>query len=71
MENAGCIFLPAMGSRQGTSFYFNSNQEEGRYWAATSNYLAADVLSINYQAVSVGSYARSNGYFVRLVRDVE
>lgn len=80
MENAGCVFLPAAGSREGTTVGELAN---GYYWLATAapnGSLAqsfAFVYSVNPETsevtneVSYDNDNRKYGSSVRLVRDVE
>ena len=77
MENAGCIFLPATGSRNGTLVTMVDSY--GRYWSASffcdtqygSQYgaylLGFTSSSLNAESSMDHSYGRS----VRLVKDVE
>lgn len=70
MESAGCVFLPATGGRSGSSV--SNPGWYGYYWSATSS----GTISAYYVSFIPGSlepaysYNRSNGYSVRLVREV-
>lgn len=80
MENAGCVFLPAAGSREGTTVGELAN---GYYWLATAapnGSLAqsfAFVYSVNPETSEVTNVVSSDndnrkyGSSVRLVRNVE
>ena len=75
-ESAGCVFLPAAGSRAGV--YAASIATEGRYWS--SSYPSADAayymnftsgsLKPSSSEESLNYFSRSNGCSVRLVRDL-
>ena len=70
-ESAGCVFLPAAGSRGGSSVYNVGNY--GNYWFSTVSdtynaylvYFSSDNLAAGY------SRSRYSGCSVRLVREVE
>ena len=69
LENAGCLFLPLSGYRNGTTV--TGTGRYGNYWASTPSLslgsaynLAITVNGVNYSGVS-----RCNGNPVRLVRD--
>ena len=68
MENAGAVFLPAAGMRNGASIYFLNNY--CNYWSATSfgdSY--AFYVSATPNEVYVGNADRNNGHAVRLVKN--
>ena len=70
-ESAGCVFLPAAGSRDGTSVnYFGSN---GYYWSGTANGTSSAYRVSFYSSGGdpQNSTGREYGCSVRLVRDVE
>ncbi len=82
MENAGCVFLPAAGSREGTTVGALANV--GYYWSATAapNGSLAQSFCFKYSVNpetsevtnEVSTYdddSRKYGSSVRLVRDVE
>ena len=69
LERAGCVFLPAAGSRAGTNV--SNVGESGCYWsshASSRNYAGHLYFYGGYVYPSTGIY-RSRGYSVRLVRD--
>ena len=68
LENAGCVFLPASGSRFYTLVYEVS--ESGYYWSATY-YDISDTYILYFRLGTNPSYngSRYNGKSVRLVRD--
>ena len=70
MESAGCVFLPAAGLRNGTSV--SNVGSLGFYWSSTANDTGyAYNVFFNSGNVDPASYGdRSNGFSVRLVRDV-
>lgn len=67
MEEAGAVFLPAVGMRNGANIYFFNNY--CNYWSATS---FGDGYSFNLSATPneayVGNIDRSTGQAVRLVK---
>ena len=70
MESAGCVFLPAAGSR--TSENVSSVNSDGRYWSSTKagdNKAYRPYFSNNYVTTGNDVY-RHLGYSVRLVRDL-
>lgn len=78
LEDAGVVFLPAAGYREGTT-YSNYNQCAGAYWASETNiygnahylYFYENSSSSSYNTVSPESYtARNKGCSVRLVQTV-
>ena len=69
LEAAGAVFLPAAGSRRGTTV--RGVQSYGYYWSATrlsSNF--AYYLSVDSGAANVDGVNRGNGQSVRLVKDL-
>ena len=73
MESAGCVFLPAVGSRYGTAAY-GAGTYCG-YWSSsprTSNVNYAYYVYLNSGSLNPADYdTRYRGYSVRLVRQVE
>ena len=71
MENAGCVFLPAAGSRYQTSV-FMTGPVGGYYWS-NSNIAGntATNIAITPLGLSQVNSTRYSGYAVRLVRDVK
>ena len=70
-EDAGAVFLPASGNRNGTSVSLVGNY--GNYWSSSHNYLIGARYVGFYDTflnTNVYSY-RNDGYAVRLARDVE
>ena len=68
MQEAGAVFLPAVGVRNGASIYFFNNY--CNYWSATSfgdSY--AFYVSATPNEVYVGNADRNNGQAVRLVKN--
>ena len=80
MQNAGAVFLPAAGSRYGTTYSNTSTLAPGGYgyyWSATSyphdnnwNYAYKIYLSEDYMSTWYNSNSRYYGMSVRLVRSV-
>ena len=72
MENAGCVFLPAAGTRNGTTV--DEVGSLGVYWSSTA-YGVYNACSLYFDSSSMLPArlygARYFGYSVRLVRDVE
>jgi hypothetical protein len=69
LEANGAVFLPAAGSRKGTSL--NSVQSYGRYWSATEYDVdKADAFCFYDYGWHVGGYDRSLGQVVRLVTEL-
>lgn len=69
LEENGAVFLPAAGSRQGTSL--NSVQTYGRYWSATEYDMdKANAFCFYDYGCHVGGYDRSLGQVVRLVTEL-
>ena len=72
MEAAGCVFLPAAGSRSGASV--TETEGAGRYWSSTySSWNYSCVLNFHYNEVNPegGQIGRGTGCSVRLVQDVK
>ena len=68
MQDAGAVFLPAVGVRNGASIYFLNNY--CNYWSATSfgdSY--AFYISATPNEAYVGNADRNNGHAVRLVKN--
>ena len=76
LETAGCIFLPAAGSRSATTgqnpLYSNENSY-GHYWSSVqySNANAHYMRFYSGSGFSAQNASKYQGYSVRLVRDVE
>ena len=69
LEENGAVFLPAAGSRQGTSL--NSVQTYGRYWSATEYDMdKANAFCFYDYGWHVSGYDRSLGQVVRLVTEL-
>ena len=68
MQEAGAVFLPAVGVRNGASIYFLNNY--CNYWSATSfgDYYAFYISATPNEAY-VGNADRNNGQAVRLVKN--
>ena len=73
MEQCGCIFLPAAGSRRET--VVNINPVIGRYWSCSpSNDNTSIAHAFIFNDISLSSYddgGRHFGFSVRLVKDAE
>ena len=72
MENAGCVFLPAAGSRNGTTV--GGTVTYGAYWlyeGELSDESSAHLYWFSETSADDGSSRRSAGHSVRLVRDVK
>lgn len=71
MENAGCVFLPAAGSRYQTTVYMTG--PVGCYYWSNSNIAGntATNIAITPSSLSQVNSTRYSGYAVRLVRDVK
>ena len=73
-EAAGCVFLPAAGSRYGNGV---GNTDKGYYWSSTPNYNFASNAAYSVHITSALLYTEnapfycSDGQSVRLVREVE
>ena len=69
MEEAGAVFLPAAGVRNGNDTYFANTY--CNYWTATPSYdYYAQFLCSNSADAYTDNHDRSNGRSVRLVKDV-
>ena len=69
LEAAGAVFLPASGSRYGSSI--GDVQDYGNYWSATPNDSDfADYLRFYSRGADWGSNNRYYGRAVRLVQDL-
>lgn len=69
MEEAGAVFLPAAGVRNGNDTYFANTY--CNYWTATPSYdYYAQYLCSNSADAYTDHHDRSNGRSVRLVKDV-
>ena len=76
MENAGCVFLPAAGKRNGTTVDGLGSSAGGRYWSSTptpsdGTYDAYYLYFFNGGVNPANDNYRFYGFSVRLVRDVE
>lgn len=71
MENAGCVFLPAAGSRYQTTVFITG--PVGCYYWSNSNIAGntATNIAITPSSLSQVNSTRDSGYAVRLVRDVK
>ena len=71
MENAGCVFLPAAGSRYQTTVFMTGSV--GCYYWSNSNIAGntATNIAITPSSLSQVNSTRYSGYAVRLVRVVE
>ncbi|MBR4198174.1 MAG: hypothetical protein IKQ94_05305 [Bacteroidales bacterium] len=68
LENAGCVFLPAAGSRYGTSV--NNIGSNGYYWSATLYDVSKPfMLNIHIMNVRTNNMHNYNGNTVRLVKN--
>ena len=80
LDSLGCVFLPAAGRRDGTSYCCSgsgatsSDGSYGAYWSASSiSDSKAYFISFNNNSVGYGTgetIDKYNGFSVRLVRDV-
>ncbi len=61
LQNAGAVFLPAAGFRQGTSVY-NPNFR-GNYWSASSSYDSSRAYTAYFTVTSLGTSSGSGGSF--------
>ena len=69
LETAGCVFLPAVGDRNGTTVDYAGSY--GFYWSSSA-YSATHAYSLCFGSGYVNpqdSYGRYNGYSVRLVSE--
>ena len=71
MENAGCVFIPAAGSRYQTTVFMTG--PVGCYYWSNSNIAGSTAtnIAITPSSLSQVNSTRYSGYAVRLVRDVE
>ena len=72
MEDAGCVFLPAAGYREGTSMSYVGSG--GYYWSSTKfNHDMAEGFSVASSNVDTEGVwvSRHYGYSVRLIHAVE
>ena len=70
MEQAGAIFLPACGFRQGNSIYASGSK--GCYWTTSSNGGCGPMnLEFSAEKVTLNSAYRYSGLSVRLVKDIQ
>jgi hypothetical protein len=70
LEQAGAVFLPAVGYRFGTSM--GSVQAVGYYWTSVANGTDyANDVRITSGTCFIGNYDRNHGHAVRLVKDVK
>lgn len=68
MENAGAIFLPAAGYRNGTSV--GDTPSDGYYWSAThNNGMNSKCIHFSSSTIENTTMTRSRGCAVRLVRN--
>ena len=75
LEELGCVFLPAAGTRGGANADANSIGEQGVYWSATpSPTSGTHAYLVEFFSKSLNptlDYWRNHGRSVRLVREVE
>ena len=72
MEAAGCVFLPAAGTRLGLSV--SNVGEGGIYWSSTKYQSSLNCFCLQYSNTGINAYLagfREKGYSVRLVKDAE
>ena len=72
LESAGCVFLPAAGSRKGT--LVENVGSRGCYWSSTSSEDAERAYSVYFDSSNLSllnNARRYRGYLVRLARVVE
>ena len=74
LESKGCVFLPAAGSRTGSSW--NDVGNEGNYWSVSSQYSNSSYVDcaycVTFRSVNMSSSdysSRFKGFSVRLARD--
>ena len=66
LESLGCVFLPAVGGRIGSSVYYDGT--DGDYWfSSASGTTNAHRLGFAASDLNLGAYSRYAGYSVRLV----
>jgi len=71
LEANGAVFLPAAGTRGGTSL--SNIGEEGRYWSSSGTFeggQTAGVVYFSYHSFRINYWGLNVGYSVRLVKDL-
>ena len=74
LEAAGCVFLPAAGTRSGSNVYFDYGEQTdwGCYWSSTSGADFTYVLRFNSDGYDpLQNWTQSYGESVRLVHVIE
>ena len=69
LETNGAVFLPAAGTRGGTSL--SNTGEEGRYWSSSGTFeggQTAGVVYFSYHSFRINYWGLNVGYSVRLVK---
>ena len=72
-EAAGCVFLPAAGSRLGADVTMDNGGSFGRYWSATSSSTDGSAYHVHFTSSELfpsADFSRATGCSVRLVRDL-
>lgn len=70
MEEAGAIFLPAVGYRQGNSIYASGSK--GYYWTTSPNGGCGPMnLEFSAEYIKINSAYRYSGFSVRLVKNIQ
>ena len=70
MEEAGAIFLPAVGYRQGNSIYASGSK--GYYWTTSPNGGCGPMnLEFSAEYIKINSAYRYSGLSIRLIKDIE
>lgn len=70
MEEAGAIFLPAVGYRQGNSIYASGSK--GYYWTTSPNGGCGPItLEFSAKEIITDSSYRYSGLSIRLIKDIE
>lgn len=70
MEEAGAIFLPAVGYRQGNSIYASGSK--GYYWTTSPNGGCGPItLEFSAKEIVTNSSYRYSGLSIRLIKDIE
>lgn len=70
MEEAGAIFLPAFGYRQGNSIYGSGSK--GYYWTTSPNGGCGPItLEFSAKEIITNSSYRYSGLSIRLIKDIE
>ena len=70
MEEAGAIFLPAVGYRQGNSIYASGSK--GYYWTTSPNGGCGPItLEFSAKEIITNSSYRYSGLSIRLIKDIE